>query len=53
MDHPLAWIVGLALSGFLLAAASFLLWHVLHAHARRDERRDERDWLRPDKDPKQ
>jgi len=52
LNHPLIWIVGLALAGFLLAAGGFLVFHVLHAHARRDERRDERDLLRPTEEPK-
>jgi hypothetical protein len=55
LSHPLAWIVGLALAGCLIAAGTFLVWHVWSAHARRADRRDrreERDLLRPTEDPK-
>jgi len=51
----LLWIVGLAVTGFLIAAGTALLWHVFHAHARRDDRRDrrdERDLGRPTEEPK-
>jgi len=43
LDHPLAWILGLALTGCLLAAGTFLIWHMVSAHARRAERRERRD----------
>jgi hypothetical protein len=52
MEHPGLWIVGLALFGAVIAVGLFLLWHVLHAHQRRDARRDERDLLRPTDEPK-
>jgi hypothetical protein len=50
--HALLWIMGLAFTGVMLAAGVFLLSHVLRAHARRDDRRDERDLLRPNTEPK-
>jgi hypothetical protein len=56
LSHPLAWIVGLALAGCLIAAGTFLLWHVWSAHSRREDRRDrrdERDLGRPNQEPKQ
>lgn len=52
---PLFWIIGLALTGVLLAAGTFLVWHMVTAHQRRDDRRDrrdERDLLRPETEPK-
>ena len=57
--HALLWIVGLALTGLMIAAGTFLLAHVLNARDRRDDRRDrrderreERDLLRPNTEPK-
>ena len=52
LNHPLVWIVGLALTGFLVAAGSFLVWKIWHAHARREDRRDSRDLLRPEEEPR-
>lgn len=52
---PLLWIIGLALTGVLLAAGTFLVWHMVRTHARRDDRRDrrdERDLLRPNEELK-
>ena len=40
---PLFWILGLALTGCLLAAGTFLVFHIIHAHQRREDRRDRRD----------
>jgi hypothetical protein len=49
---PLLWIVGLALTGCLLAVGTFLVWHMLRARDRRDDRRDARDLGRPSEEPK-
>jgi hypothetical protein len=47
--------MGLAFTGVMLAAGTFLVSHVIRAHSRRDDRRDrrdERDLLRPNPEPK-
>lgn len=53
--HVLAWIVGLTLTLFLLTAGTVLVFRMIHAWERRDDRRDrrdERDWGRPTGEPK-
>ena len=53
--HVLAWIVGLSLTLCLLTAGTFLLFRMIHAWERRDDRRDrrdERDLGRPNMEPK-
>lgn len=55
IDHVLLWIVGLSLSGCLVAVGTFLIWHVFRARDRRDDRRDrrdDRDLGRPNSEPK-